>query len=190
LVVDHLGSVRLVVNVANGSIAQRMDYDEFGSLRIDTNPGFQPFGFAGGLYDSDTGLTRFGARDYDAVSGRWTAKDPILFRGGQENLYVYVGGDPVNRLDMEGLDADDLACAEKCAATTTATTLPQLPMCKNPEVAAGVFLGYNLRLAACLLVTCALGINPADLSPAGPPRPPLDPGTPVPSRTGAEGAGG
>ena len=41
----------------------------------DTNPGFQPFGFAGGLYDPDTGLVRFGARDYDAETGRWTSKE-------------------------------------------------------------------------------------------------------------------
>ena len=40
-----------------------MDYDEFGRVVL-TNPGFQPFGFAGGLYDEHTELTRFGARDY------------------------------------------------------------------------------------------------------------------------------
>ena len=33
---------------------------------------FQPFGFAGGLYDHQTGLIRFGARDYDSEAGRWT----------------------------------------------------------------------------------------------------------------------
>ena len=38
---------------------------------------------------------RFGARDYDPVVGRWTSKDPILFDGGQANLYVYVNNDPV-----------------------------------------------------------------------------------------------
>ena len=68
----------------------------------DTNLGFQPFGFAGGLYDPDTGLVRFGSRDYDPSIGRWTAKDPILFAGGQTNLYVYVGNDPVNFVDPEG----------------------------------------------------------------------------------------
>jgi RHS repeat-associated protein len=62
----------------------------------------QPFGFAGGIYDADTGLVRFGARDYDGVTGRWTAKDPLLFGGGQTNLYVYVNGDPVNRIDPTG----------------------------------------------------------------------------------------
>lgn len=61
-----------------------------------------PFGLAGGLYDADTGLVRFGARDYDARFGRWTHKDPILFDGGQTNLYVYVGNDPVNRSDPFG----------------------------------------------------------------------------------------
>lgn len=68
-----------------------------------TNPGFQPFGFAGGIYDPDTGLVRFGARDYDAFVGRWTAKDPIRFDGGDSNLYVYVGNDPVNGFDPTGL---------------------------------------------------------------------------------------
>jgi uncharacterized protein RhaS with RHS repeats len=65
-ITDHLGSVRLVVNAADGTVAQRIDYDAFGRVLADTNPGFQPFGFAGGLYDAGTGLVRFGARDYDA----------------------------------------------------------------------------------------------------------------------------
>jgi RHS repeat-associated protein len=45
----------------------------------------------------------FGARDYDPHTGRWTARDPILFRGAQANLYAYVGGDPINRTDPNGL---------------------------------------------------------------------------------------
>lgn len=100
---DHLGSPRLVVNVADGTVAQRLDYDEFGRVLLDTNPGFQPFGFAGGLYDRDTGLLRFGARDYDPQTGRWTAKDPLGFSAGDTNLYNYVFGDPINSIDPTGL---------------------------------------------------------------------------------------
>lgn len=45
----------------------------------------------------------FGARDHDASIGRWVSKDPILFGGGQANLYTYVGNDPVNFRDPTGL---------------------------------------------------------------------------------------
>lgn len=91
-----------MVNTATGAVAQRIDYDEFGNITTDTNPGFQPFGFAGGLYDQHTGLTRFGVRDYDAQVGRWTAKDPLLFRRGGANAYIYVGSDPINLSDPTG----------------------------------------------------------------------------------------
>jgi RHS repeat-associated protein len=88
LVLDHLGSVRLVVNTSDGTVAQRLDYDEYGRVTQNTSPGFQPFGHAGGLVDDATGLTRFGARDYDPVTGRWTAKDPMGFAAGDGNLYT------------------------------------------------------------------------------------------------------
>jgi len=106
IISDHLGSVRLVVDVATGVVAQRMEYDEFGVVLEDTNPGFQPFSFVGGLYDPDTGLVRFGARDYDAEVGRWTSKDPIEFDGGDTNLYGYALGDPVNFIDLDGLEVN------------------------------------------------------------------------------------
>jgi RHS repeat-associated protein len=97
-----LGSPRLVVDIATNTVVQRMDYDVWGNVIQDSNPGFQPFGFAGGLYDRDTRLVRFGARDYDAETGRWTAKDPIGLAGGL-NTYAYVGNNPVNYIDPFGL---------------------------------------------------------------------------------------
>ncbi|MBI5184210.1 MAG: RHS repeat-associated core domain-containing protein [Nitrospinae bacterium] len=82
IITDRLGSPRLVVNVADGSVAQRLDYDEFGNVLQDTQPGFQPFGFAGGLCDRDTGLVHYVAREFDTKAGRWMSRDPILFAGG------------------------------------------------------------------------------------------------------------
>jgi RHS repeat-associated protein len=104
VVKDHLGSVRLVVDVATGAVVQELEYDSWGRVLVDTNPGWQPFGYAGGLYDADTGLVRFGAREYDADTGRWLSKDPIGLNGGLA-LYGYVGGDPINAIDPTGLSA-------------------------------------------------------------------------------------
>jgi len=100
---DHLGSPRVIVDASTGAIVQRLDFHAFGEIIQDSNPGFQPFGFAGGLYDADTGLVHFGARDYDPQMGRWTAKDPIGLEAGA-NIYGYVGSSPVDRVDPSGLD--------------------------------------------------------------------------------------
>ncbi|MCC6232433.1 MAG: hypothetical protein IT580_07295 [Verrucomicrobiales bacterium] len=103
IVSDERGSVRFVVSTADGTIAQALEYNEFGRLISDTNPGFQPFGYAGGLHDPVTGLVRFGLRDYDPETAQWTMRDPVNFLGGQFSLYAYVGNDPVNHIDPLGL---------------------------------------------------------------------------------------
>lgn len=104
LVKDNLGSILAVIDSVNGNIVQQLTYSIYGQVLSDTNPGFQPFGFAGGLYDSDTKLVRFGAREYNGTIGRWMTKDPILFNGGDTNLYGYVLQDPVNWVDPSGLE--------------------------------------------------------------------------------------
>jgi RHS repeat-associated protein len=104
---DQLGSPIVVVNSSTGAIVEQITYDEFGNVLTDTNPGFQPFGFAGGLYDADTKLVRFDARDYNPHTGRWSAKDPILFAGGDPNLYGYAFADPVNLIDPAGTGGTD-----------------------------------------------------------------------------------
>ncbi len=100
---DQIGTLRAVSD-SSGNIVKQIDYNAFGSIIADTNPAFTvPFGFAGGLHDRNTGLVRFGYRDYDPAIGRWTAKDPIDFGGGDTNHYGYVINDPVNMIDPEGL---------------------------------------------------------------------------------------
>ena len=101
----RVGSLRVVTDTA-GNIVKRVDYDSFGNILTDSNPSFSvPFGFAGGMHDRDTGLVRFGARDYDPATGKWTAKDPIDFGGGDLNLLNYCLNNPINRYDSSGLDS-------------------------------------------------------------------------------------
>lgn len=117
-----------------------------------SEPGFsQPFGFAGGVLDRDTGLVRFGARDYDPEVGRWMAKDPIRFQGNQANLYVYVQNEPVNNRDpfgnkFRGKTYDE--CLDDCTGKMTAAL-----ECVD-EVSGRVSdgLGSGPRCALCQLI--------------------------------------
>ena len=113
IVTDNQVSVRLVVNAATGEVMQRLDYDSFGRVLCDTNPGFQPFGFQGGLYDPDTGLVEFCCRWYDAETGRWISKDPIGLCGGL-NLYEFCGSNPICFCDPDGcLSWSQVGCFAK-----------------------------------------------------------------------------
>jgi RHS repeat-associated protein len=102
LITDQLGSVRAVVEVSGGTILQQIDYDPWGGRTTDSAPGIQAIGYAGGVSDPSTKLVRFGARDYDPTVGRWTAKDPVIFRGGT-NQFAYVDNIPTQRIDPSGL---------------------------------------------------------------------------------------
>jgi RHS repeat-associated protein len=133
IITDHLGSVRIVVDASTGTIAQRLDYDEFGHVLGDSNPGFQPFGFAGGLYDPDTGIVRFGARDYDPETGKWTAKDASLFNGLDTNLYGYTFADPVNFTDREGRQAAQVVIGGEVVLTGVIGLLIYKQLRTHPE---------------------------------------------------------
>jgi len=102
LTYDQVGSLKIIADSA-ANVLKKIKYDSFGNIIQDTNPSFAiPFGFAGGLHDRDTGLVRFGYRDYDPDTARWTAKDPIGFAGGDTDLYGYCLNDPVNFIDPDG----------------------------------------------------------------------------------------
>lgn len=99
---DHLGTPVAVAD-PSGAIVKQLDHDSFGVQLSDGAPGFAlHVGFAGGLADAGTGLVHFGSRDYIPELGQWAGRDPTLFGGGQAELYGYVGGDPVNRIDSTG----------------------------------------------------------------------------------------
>lgn len=108
---DQLGTPLALANV-DGHIVQSMRYDCFGNLlqapgEAERRALRLPLGFAGGLYDSDTGLTRFVWRDYDAATGRFTALDPLGAKGDDNDWYGYCVDDPVNRVDVWGLEGEE-----------------------------------------------------------------------------------
>ncbi len=104
---DQVGSPRVVTD-ATGAVIKTLTYDGFGRVRAvgGSEPLFElAVGFAGGIPDEVTGLVRFGLRDYDPETGRWTTLDPLLFGGGDANLYRYVGNNPIAFRDPTGTSA-------------------------------------------------------------------------------------
>jgi RHS repeat-associated protein len=113
VVTDHLGSPRYAVSVSNSSdVPFVANYSTFGAM-AGTGLDWMPFGFASGIYDTDSGLLRFGARDYEPLAGRWLVKDPTGFGGLQTNLYSIPDNDPIRFHDWTGMV--DLCGSENAA---------------------------------------------------------------------------
>ena len=112
-VADFFGSPRIVVEVASGLVLQELRYNEFGSSMLDTNPGVQPFGFTGAIYERELGLLKLGARDYESSSGRWILGEKNGISSIESNRYVYSGADPINFHDPTGFERGELVFFSK-----------------------------------------------------------------------------
>jgi RHS repeat-associated protein len=100
---DIMGSVRGVIN-EYGQLEGRYEYDVFGvAYEGEMNRGMN-LGYTGKPYDSATGLYNYGYRDYNPVAARFTSEDPVWDRA---NWFAYVNNDPVNWVDLWGLNASD-----------------------------------------------------------------------------------
>ncbi|MFZ6844166.1 RHS repeat-associated core domain-containing protein [Undibacterium sp. RuTC16W] len=106
---DHLNTPRVITD-STGAEVWRWDSAPFGETVANENP--QNTGvannfsfnlrFPGQYFDKETGLHYNYFRDYDPSTGRYVQSDPIGLGGGI-NTYGYVGGNPVNSIDPDGL---------------------------------------------------------------------------------------
>jgi RHS repeat-associated protein len=104
---DGLGSVTGLTDTG-GNLVATYKYDAFGNIVSETGDetlnSLNPYRFTSRVYDKETGLYYYRARYYDSKTGRFTQKDPLreVMQKGN-NLYVYVGNNPVNWVDPTGL---------------------------------------------------------------------------------------
>ncbi|MFZ2630167.1 MAG: RHS repeat-associated core domain-containing protein [Desulfosalsimonadaceae bacterium] len=100
---DANGNVGQVVNVADGAIAAKYEYDPFGKpVKADgAYAGENPFRFSTKYHDDENGLVYYGYRYYSAEMGRWFSRDPIGEEGGI-NLHIFVNNDSLNKTDALG----------------------------------------------------------------------------------------
>src|SRR5579871_6219332 len=64
------------------------------------------FKFAGGQWDVNLGVYKFGVRLYNPQTGTWMTRDPLGL-GPDSNPYRYVSNGPVNWIDPSGRDRED-----------------------------------------------------------------------------------
>jgi RHS repeat-associated protein len=102
---DSLGPPQKLI-AQNGEIVWSARYDAFGKATVDIATVENNLRFPGQYFDTETGLHYNWHRYYDPEIGRYLTPDPIGLDGGI-NLYVYVGGDPVNGVDPWGLTESD-----------------------------------------------------------------------------------
>jgi RHS repeat-associated protein len=146
LTYDQLSSLRVVAD-ASGNVIKRIEYDSFGNIIDDTNTSFMvPFGFAGGLNDNDTGIVRFGYRNYDPDVGRWTAKDPIFLDGGETDFYGYCLNNPINAIDPLGLIVEADPFHPLPNIPTSNLTKGQKGALFKTGLGAGLIIGGSLTL--------------------------------------------
>ncbi|MEW6657342.1 MAG: RHS repeat-associated core domain-containing protein [Thermodesulfobacteriota bacterium] len=100
---DGKGNVTALLD-ENANVAATYQYDPFGVPRIPANSINQPMQFSTKPYDEKTGLSYYGYRFYVPALGRWLTRDPIGEEGGI-NLYGFVGNNPINYIDPNGLKA-------------------------------------------------------------------------------------
>ena len=97
---DILGSVRSATT-DTGALEDRYEYDAFGQPYKGDLSGGMNLGYTGKPFNTSTGLYNYGYRDYKPQAARFTTVDPI--RDGN-NWFAYVNNDPVNYVDLWGLD--------------------------------------------------------------------------------------
>ena len=97
---DLLGSIRSTTDVY-GAQKSNYTYDAFGSLVQGNLTGTTDHGYLGKQQDPTSRLYNYGYRDYKPQTARFTTLDPI--RDGH-NWFSYCNGDPVNFIDILGLE--------------------------------------------------------------------------------------
>ena len=106
---DHLGSIRAIVD-GSGRLLEENDYYAFGHRHPrseQAQSSANRFKYNGKELQTVGGLgyLDYGARMYDAESGRWFGVDPLLEKYYGVSPYVYCGNNPLNIIDPDGRDA-------------------------------------------------------------------------------------
>jgi len=140
---DKTGSV-LALADDSGNVTASYAYGDYGQSAGKTGSAETPFTYVGalGVMDEGDGLYFMKHRLYDAVTGRFFQRDPLLFGGGDSNLYRYARSAPISRVDPSGLadfEANDWGYATGVAEGTFDPVTGAKPHMADPVSYNGVY---------------------------------------------------
>ena len=110
-------------------------YQKTGSFLADDS---LDFGYLGKPYNADTELYDYGFRDYSPEIARFTSVDPI--RDGR-NWYSYVVNDPVNYVDLWGLQCKSGSDGENSSIDKAISILRQSDKLSFSEIESALSSG-------------------------------------------------
>lgn len=144
---DHLNTPRVITD-ADGQVRWRWMGEPFGASAAEEQPTAglntleQNLRFPGQQYEKFGGRHFNHFRDYDPSVGRYIQSDPVGLAGGL-NTYIYVHGNPLNRIDPTGLWATPAHNAILRDAFPGATPEMLEALQAGSERADSVLLGYQ-----------------------------------------------
>jgi RHS repeat-associated protein len=109
---DGNGNVTALVQ-SDGTPSARYEYSAFGEM-IRQSGSFakaNAFRWSTKFWDEETGLSYYGSRYYKASAGRWIGRDPVEEEAGN-NLYAFLGNNPLNSFDLLGTTTGSLVDLE------------------------------------------------------------------------------
>lgn len=100
---DHQGNNRVVTD-QNGAVEEANYYYPFGGIFLSTGGDVQPYKYNSKELDAKKGLNwyDYGAREYDAVLGRWHTMDPLAEKYYSASPYSYCANNPIRFIDPDG----------------------------------------------------------------------------------------
>ena len=148
---DIQGSIIASTDSSSGAMSK------LGYLPYGTSATAPPnFGYTGQRFDTETGLYYYRARHYTPRWGRFLQPDPIGIQGGV-NLYAYVGNDPLNFTDPNGLAKDAIvagvrgsAAAEIAEPELVANLVQQHPTAAMIEGGVGLAGTFGIPLVGAV----------------------------------------